>query len=215
MSIAARLPLSPWFEYRVQSLDGCTLVYGPMPVDHFAALAALEKGAVLSTDLARLCGCTFAWGQPQAVADLLAQRKAAVLARPAGSPELTSLERWLAVGEHGSSALAIVNKLRGVRTNDPKAHPHDADDLRRCLLLLREVPELRAELPRMAEVSPAWNALTRAWGELEAAFLEEAGPNWHERGEDWEAPMTYELMQAALSSASFMSRQGGLFGAEG
>lgn len=215
MSFAARLPLGPGFEYRVKTIDGCTLVHGPMPVDHFAALAALEKGAVLSADLARLCGCTFAWGQPQAVAALLAQRKEAMLARPAGAPELTGLERWLAVGEHGSSALAIVHKLRGHPADDPTAHPHDADDLRRCLLLLREAPELRAELPRMAEVSPAWSALTRAWAELEVTFLKEAGPKWHEYGEAWHAPQTSDLMQAALSSASFMSRQGGLFGAEG
>lgn len=201
--------------YRVVVRDGCTLVHGPMPVIHFVALAGTDKGAVVSTELARLYGVTFAWGAPAAVKAMVAERKAALLATPAGQPEPTGLERWMLVGEHGASALAIVHHLCGHDVDDPTAHPHDPADLRRCLLLLGAAPELRDRLHMMGSVSPQWHALMRAWPELEASFeAEAAGCDWRNGEGHWEAPQTYDLMCDILAQADALAKQGNLFGAD-
>lgn len=203
--------------YRVVERDGCTLVIGPMPVDHFSALAkAAGKDAVISPQLARLAGATFAWGKADAVDAMVRTLTEARLAVPAGAKPLTGLDKWLAVGEHGESALAIVTKLRDglglLGCGTSTQHPHDPDDLRRCLLLLRDAPELRGELHRMAEVSPQWAALVRAWPELEASFEAEAGPGWADGKVGGEAPQTYELMLDLLAQADDLAKQGNLFG---
>lgn len=207
--------------YRVVVRDGCTLVIGPIPVSHFAALAKADsKDAVVSTQLARLAGATFAWGSKDAVDALVRKMTADRLAVKAGAPELTGLQRWLAVGEQGSSSLAIVAKLRPeefvtqgyVPPTSERAHPHDPDDLRRCLLLLRAAPELRMDLHRMAEVSPQWAALVRAWAELEESFEAEVGPGWADGKVSGEAPRTFDLMEALLAQADDLAKQGSLFG---
>lgn len=200
--------------YRVVERAGCTFVHGAMPVEHFVALSSTGgPNAVVSPHLARLAGSTFAWGSRDAVNASIAALTEARTATPHGQPEMTGLHRWMEVGEHGSSALAIVHKLRGgFEVANERAHPHDPDDLRRCLLLLKAAPQLRGELHRMAEVSPQWASLVRSWAELEASFVAEAGPGWEDRASTWSAEQTYNLMQDVLSRSHELAQQGNLFG---
>ena len=55
-----------------------------------------------------------------------------------------SITMWLALGERGISSEAIALTALGVHPIGHDASwPHDPGDLRRCLLLLEEVPETR------------------------------------------------------------------------
>lgn len=150
--------------YRVTKHDGCTLVFGSLPIAEFASLtAAAGRDAVMSVHLARLTGSTHAWGPPAAVDSLVKT----LTARIGGAK--TGLNRWLAVGEHGSSSLAIVQHLTSSAVaSAATAHPFDASDFSRCVQLLDTAPELRRDFPRMADVSPQWAGLVQNWAELEA-----------------------------------------------
>jgi hypothetical protein len=109
-------------------------------------------------------------------------------------PSLTS---WLMFGERGASSEAIVMKLVYGRVNGGFNDPADAGDFRRCELLLRQVPELRAEFPKMAEVSTRWAALVDRWDELVSLLEEEVPDVWERNGyrRGGQAPKTYELMR--------------------
>lgn len=80
-----------------------------------------------------------------------------------------ALRDWLASGERGISSNFMVQHLTGVPATDrwfPYGHPDDGDDLRRCMLLLEAVPELKPLVPRMATASPEWAALVAHWDAL-------------------------------------------------
>lgn len=108
---------------------------------------------------------------------------------------------WLANGETGLSSECMafwlafgILKDRGFGAD----HPHDPDDMNRCLKLLQRVPGLRESLPAMAELSPAWKALVSRWDEIEAMQMAEIGIDW-EKGR--KARRTYALIQEVLNSA--------------
>lgn len=191
--------------YTVISVGGVTLVRGNMPITDFVALSkAAPKDAVVSAHLARLAGVDRAWGKPAAVSALQEQLTAQWLSEHPGS---SALQRWVAVGRRGSSSDAIAAQLTGeVYAQDPKAHPHDADDLCRCVEMLDQVPELRGKLQQMSSVSAVWAALVAEWTTLELLLREEAGERWGSGG--WRAPRTHEAIRRAVAMAS--ESQGGV-----
>lgn len=108
---------------------------------------------------------------------------------------------WLATGEIGISSKCMAMWLgfgqrlgREVFGN----HPHDPDDMDRCLKLLHRVPKLRGRLPKMAELNKTWAALVDRWDEIEAMQLDEIGLNWTKARS---APKTYALMKAVIDGA--------------
>lgn len=107
---------------------------------------------------------------------------------PAGAAE------WLRHGERGLSSEAIFSHLTGLTLSRWGAAltPADPDDLRRCRLLLEQVPTLRAELHRMAETGTCWARLVPRWDEV-CALMDEEAPDW--RGGHGSAPKTAELMR--------------------
>lgn len=112
----------------------------------------------------------------------------------------TKTIKWLATGSTGSSSEAMAFWLAfGQKTCDNYAHPHDPDDLDRCLRLLDTVPELRQRLHHMSEVSPYWGALLNNWGAIERSHLEEVGLGWCKAHS---APKTYALMREVLDAVN-------------
>lgn len=101
---------------------------------------------------------------------------------------------WFGTGRVGASSKAMALHISGAQCDG--SYPLDPDDLNRCLLFLKAVPEARAELPRMATLNRQWAALVARWDELESLFLSEAGEDWSltQRG----APKTYKLMTEIL-----------------
>lgn len=102
---------------------------------------------------------------------------------------------WLANGETGLSSETMAFWLAFDVKKDDDSHPHDPDDLDRCLMLLDAVPEMRPHLPRMAEISPEWAALVANWDVIERSHLDEVGLGWTKAKS---APKTYELMRATI-----------------
>lgn len=101
-------------------------------------------------------------------------------------------QKWLAMGQRGISSETIFSHLSGLKINDRESTPADPDDLKRCRLLLKEVPEFVPLFPKMAEVSYQWKMLVERWDELCALFDSECPEWWHGR---WNAPKTYRMMK--------------------
>ena len=113
---------------------------------------------------------------------------------------ITSITMWLAVGERGLSSEAIALTTLGLRPIGRDARwPLDPADLRRCLLLLEQVPETRESgLLVLAKRCPKWAALAKVWDRLSATLRSEIGETLPLGGS---APKTYALMQEVLDSA--------------
>jgi hypothetical protein len=199
--------------YTVETRDGCTLITGSVPASQFNALLSVaDEGSEFSDHLARLAGVQFAWGLPADVAalesKLRAEKLAALESRQAALAHVglsDDARRWLAVGEQGRSSCAMFLKFTGVKP-DYIAHlrdddyPRDSGDLRRCLLLIDQVPEFRERVAEMAECSPEWAALVSAWNEL-AGLMETECPSWRDPDTTGSAPKTYKLMRGVLRKA--------------
>jgi len=113
---------------------------------------------------------------------------------------ITSITMWLAVGERGISSNAIALTTLGLHPTGHDAWwPVDPADLRRCLLLLEQVPETRENgLLVLAKGCPRWAALVKVWDRLSTTLRSEIGETLPPRGS---APKTYALMEEALDAA--------------
>ena len=89
-------------------------------------------------------------------------------------------QRWWFGTDVGTSSAAIMGVLGDTRLRwtvseaykyGARSTPFDADDLGRCLRLLKAMPEWRGRLNEVAEAYPetAWPEIVAAWGELELA----------------------------------------------
>lgn len=102
---------------------------------------------------------------------------------------------WLATGERGASSEAIVSHLTGVPVGQHVDVPYDPDDLRRCVKLMWQCPELIEYMDEMATLTKQWARIAPHWRELVNTFLGEL----QERiaaGEQWKLPRTYAQLQA-------------------
>lgn len=181
------------------------LGFGPQEMDWIGKVAKLcGRSAVMDPTVARMAGANLAGGTPAALAALRERLEAGALqAQQQATPGLSeAATRWLANGERGMSSEAMFTRLTGIDATDGTeadrvAHPYDPADLRRCRLLLEQVPELQPLLPRMADVSPAWANLAAGWDEI-CATMDAEAPNWRTPGRGELAPKTYELIQRAI-----------------
>ena len=187
-----------------KELNGTVVLgFGPQPLDFLSKAAKLSgKGAVLDQDVARMAGATFAIGQPELFAELRQRLEmGALIAQRQATPHLSlAATNWLANGQRGISSNTMFSVMTGVDAlgDSSPSHPHDPDDLDRCLLLLHAVPELRAKLPLMAKCSPAWAALVGVWDQLESLHIAEVGLGWTKGNS---AAETYKLMRTILKAA--------------
>lgn len=118
--------------------------------------------------------------------------------------ECRNLTHWLAFGERGVSSNTIVEKITKLPSLGDfwASHPADVDDLRRCLLLLDQVPELVEPFKTvMPLVSPYWAALVKSWTELETMLSDEC-PRWRERREFRACIKTAQKMETILTIVS-------------
>lgn len=113
---------------------------------------------------------------------------------------------WLNSGERGLSSDAIFMHLTGFPANGGRTwainYPSDPDDLRRCILLLEQVPEFAPRISEMSFVSPVWAALSSQWDLLVQELKEEAAAfpgGW--KGRHWSCPRTYEHMRLLINEA--------------
>lgn len=114
---------------------------------------------------------------------------------------MDNMTKWLALGERGLSSNAIAMTTLGVHPSEYRVSwPHDDGDLRRCLLLIEQVPETRSKgVDVLAKRYSQWAALANIWDELEETLRDEIGEALPPRGS---APRTYALIREALDSAA-------------
>lgn len=189
--------------YTIQHRDNCVLIFGSVPASSLTAITGLAPdGALMAMDLARMVGANFAFGLKADVDALVEKLKPAAVAstieKYAGQNLPTGAAEWLAAGERGVSSNTMFEALTGVSAfhaaDNHRSHPHDPADLRRCVLLLEAVPELRQRLTNLRHVSAEWSMLVDIWGVLTDTLAEEmaAGKS---------APRTYALMKEAINKA--------------
>jgi len=93
-------------------------------------------------------------------------------------------QHWLRSGERGTSSesmLAIALDFNGLIPAWHRSVPVDADDFRRCRLLVEAVPEVRPGFDKIAIASPTFGAILARWDEL-CQMQDQETPTWRERG---------------------------------
>jgi hypothetical protein len=104
--------------------------------------------------------------------------------------KVNALTLWLLNGERGLSSNAMVAHIMGM--GGTADHPYDPDDLRRCRLLVEQVPLIAGCLPSMASCSPVWANIISHWDEL-CSLMDVEAPEW--RQGNGGAPQTYALLR--------------------
>ncbi len=100
---------------------------------------------------------------------------------------------WLGNGHVGMSSKAMAFAAAGIKSDG--SYPLDPDDLNRCILLLRDIPEIRQHMDKVSALNKTWAKLVEHWEEMEMCFLNEAGLCWSKAKS---APKTYKLMQSII-----------------
>lgn len=188
-------------EYTVKTICDCKVIYGPVPLDDMSALVkTLPDGAVIDTRAAKHLGATIVVGMPEDTKKLLdlpvcdAIKEQAQEARNAGLSAQAA--RWLISGERGSSSETIFSTLTGYQgIKNFNSYPHDPDDMRRCRLLLEQVPEFAPRILEMAAVNLQWSRLVNRWDEI-CATMDEEFPYW--RTNRGSAKKTYAIMRECI-----------------
>ncbi len=114
--------------------------------------------------------------------------------------------RWIIGAGVGMSSKAIWSHMMDVGEPDwGWSHPRDPDDLSRCIILLKIIPEWHARISEMAQRSPEWAALVLRWDEIVDSMEDEVGYDWA-KGQS--APKTYALMCSILDEVRHGRRCG-------
>ena len=94
------------------------------------------------------------------------------------------LLEWYATGETGVSSKVIARTTAGIMLGNGKDSrtPMDAGDLRRCVLLLRAVPEgYERGVLVLATKHRGWQSLATRWPKLEETLVSELGQDLSRR----------------------------------
>lgn len=162
--------------------------------------------AQIDMNVARMAGADIAVGTPAALEALRKRLDAgATLATLQQHPGLSAeAVRWLASGQRGLSSESIFQHLTGIQVlkdrwqSEFPRTPSDPDDMRRCRLLLEQVPELEPLFRRrMASASKPRAALVQRWDEI-CTCMDTETPEW--RDGKGRAPETYRLMKQVLGA---------------
>jgi len=179
------------------------LGFGPQAMDWISKASKLcGKTAVMDPQVAEMAGANLAAGTPEALAALRQRLEAgAFQAAQQENPGLSeAATRWLASGERGLSSETMFQHLTGIEVL--KGHwqdrfpftPSDPADLRRCRLLLEQVPELVPLFHKMSTASKEWAALVKNWANL-CTTMDGEAPNWRSKDKGERASKTYEMMK--------------------
>lgn len=113
------------------------------------------------------------------------------------------LLEWYATGETGLSSQAIAKATAGLSTGTHRdgRMPSDAWDLRRCILLLRKVPEAyeRGVLV-LATRHAGWKVLAANWPQLEKTLVSELGEALDLNAD---TPRTYKMISELTDEVRF------------
>lgn len=161
---------------------------------------------LMDLDLARIWGAIFVVGTKQGLSELrqapetLARAAALTATLPSTLPK--EVLHWAVWGQQRVSSRTLFYTATGVwppGVSQDKGHPFDVSDVRRCLLLLEQVPSFRPALDTLAQKDRHWAALREKWDDIARSFEEER-PDWRGPAKDT-APRTSAMIRDALAGA--------------
>lgn len=200
-------------EYTVRHEQGCTFIFGAIPVADFVRLTSSgTPNGVIDMRMGRLARATCAFGPRDACRALYPRYEALERARVlAEYPSLDpAAQEWLITGDQGASSATLFFHFTGTRPHivrcdsattsaPPATAPRDSQDFARCQRLLELVPAFAARLPEARTLSPIWARLVDAWPAL-VEMLDSEAPDWR-TAEYGRAPRTSELLAALRAGA--------------
>lgn len=186
-------------EYTVKTINNCKVIFGSVPVGDLDAFVKISpKGSIIDTQASRHLGATLVIGlkeDTETLMDLPACYAVNVEQRKAKDTGLSeAAQQWLSNGERGTSSNTIFAVLSGMDITKTRSHPHDPADLRRCRLLLEQVPEFAPRMGEMASISKEWAGLVASWDML--CGIMDGECDWR-KGQGY-APKTYKMMQECI-----------------
>lgn len=157
------------------------LAYLPMPVAKVAAIVKAAHCPMCGAGSTQLGICHT--GETADVIMSAVRARGAVVVS-----DTANIEAWFREGERGLSSETMARTALGARLKDGPRHPLDPDDLRRCMLLVEQAPEVREAFPQIAALNKTWARLIEHWDELVALLREEIILGYR-------APKTYARMR--------------------
>ncbi|MNE36552.1 hypothetical protein [Enterobacter sp. 638] len=106
--------------------------------------------------------------------------------------------RWQSKGNVGVSSATMASIALGLNKSfyhERFGAPSDPADLRRCMLLVEEIPEIKDSFPLIAKKVRRFAPILHEWDELVAILKREL------KRPDKRAPETYERMKQLLNAA--------------
>lgn len=185
-------------EYTVKTINNCKVIFGGIPIDDMTAIiGCARKDWVMNTQASRHLGATLVIGLQEDTDTLMDLPPCDAVISEVGKAKSGGLseaaQQWLLRGERGMSSDCIFEMLSEGKV-DEIAYPHDPADLRRCRLLLEQVPEFAPRIGEMASVSKEWAGLVSAWDML--CGIMDGECDW--RKGQGSAPKTYKMMQECV-----------------
>ena len=111
---------------------------------------------------------------------------------------IRQLLNWYLNGETGLSSQTIASVMLDDTTGAQQSYPHDGKDLRRCMLLLRAIPEALSALDVLEQTNVHWQELAADWPLLTKSMAQELGPHLDKNSD---TPQTNIMIQLALMRA--------------
>ena len=189
--------------FSIQNISGCRIVFGSVPISEFTMLMhGFSKKALMDIGLANRIGAAFVIGEPEKI-DALRKMDLPVsqqrlqeyqdaITSGAGDGENHCVAVWLRDGDRGKSSNAMCKRFFGVPQSAGNDHPHDPDDLSRCIAFLDHT-QSHGRIYLMRDVSLQWSALVDAWTEIVDAYAcEKANAKFSK---------TYKLMRDTINHA--------------
>lgn len=182
-------------EYTAKTINNCKVIFGGIPIDDMTALiGCAPKDWVLNTQASRHLGAALVIGSKEDTESLMDLPPCYEVQMEVYNANASGMSKqaqeWLLRGERGMSSDTMFAVLSGSEIKD-KSYPHDPSDLRRCRLLLDQVPEFAGRVGEIASVSKEWAGLVDVW-ELLCTTMD-AECDW--RSGTGSAPRTYNMMQ--------------------
>lgn len=190
--------------------DGCFGIEAPQGASMrliaslFHGLAEQDPSLQMDVDLSRRLGWTYFLGPQDALIQRRDEQKAeAEKNRPdAGAGFTERLRHWYEFGERGlsSETLADYAKAKHGEGSLPEDidYPHDAGDLRRCRLLVEQVPEASPnQLPDLLDASPEWKAIAFEWDAL-CTRMDEECPEWRNPPRDARSRQVSQMLRSIV-----------------
>jgi len=169
----------PGEECYLQIIDGCVIIYNPMPLSMMQAASKLAgKKAVMDIGFGQRIGAMVI-GTPSNLKKLRTRKfkycesylRDAEAASQAGKKELA---HWILEGDRGTSSNVLANAIFGipsVKPSDNPSTPSDADDFNRCVKMLGSTGVGKDHaLAAMRTISPSWARITNMYDDLLAAL---------------------------------------------